>query len=765
MLTQSIFLAGLFLTSFASYTSAQHHDVVINPSERETKDYKTSRSTAITSHSNAIARKPISQQVPQLESSSKSQLPNVADTTPSAKPAFGKDLRKPDTETSSDGAIDALLIIDSSGSMKKTDPKRMRDQAARMFIRFLDERDRLGILQFDAEVKEIRPLSPVSEQAVLEMDKSISKISDDGGFTDLHAPTQAALDIFQKQGRKNVRKCVILLSDGKMDPHPSKGTGASLIERLFRVELPEFEREGITLYTLSLTDKADRALLEQLAHATGGLHWYAPTAESLHLRYSDLFLSLKTPQIIPLGKNSFEIDSGAKEATLYITRNDDESLRVIIQDPIGRRISSQNLVPDAKWYKAKMFDVITFKNPTPGVWLVLGIDNPQGYATLLTDLKLQVDWPYELLSYGDSMLVTTRLMQGDKPLDNAEMKQVLFYTYKIINTATNDVVDVGPLNDQGEKGDEKQDDGLYSRELTFSQPGDYKALISVTAPTFTRQRSISFSVSKEMISASFKSSQDRADDIMSGQFIVTLAPLAERLHNKSVQLRIRRQDKTNVSSIELQERTNDAGRPFVFSPQTSPSIFSAPGTYNAYAWVGGEDASDKKKEYRSSDIIFVIPEPPVLENQHQKPQPAEVTEEHAHQDEEVKQESPNNETESDTTTGVIGITCALIWVVALNLIFTPRFKSEGGATAINSKPFELSSDIAYALSDLRARSSESKRTLTQQELDLFNMSRAPLSDDSESVEITAIKSTDSKSTGNSTTTNDDDSNNSMDELA
>jgi Ca-activated chloride channel family protein len=47
-----------------------------------------------------------------------------------------------------DAGFDIILLIDSSGSMKQTDPRNYRKEAPKLFISLLDKDDRVGIMSF-----------------------------------------------------------------------------------------------------------------------------------------------------------------------------------------------------------------------------------------------------------------------------------------------------------------------------------------------------------------------------------------------------------------------------------------------------------------------------------------------------------------------------------------------------------------------------------------------------------------------------------------
>ena len=63
------------------------------------------------------------------------------------------------------GNIDVALVIDSSGSMKKTDPRSLRIPAAKLFISLLDSNDRAAVLSFSDKGHPIAGLPPVNNDA------------------------------------------------------------------------------------------------------------------------------------------------------------------------------------------------------------------------------------------------------------------------------------------------------------------------------------------------------------------------------------------------------------------------------------------------------------------------------------------------------------------------------------------------------------------------------------------------------------------------
>src|SRR5690606_15793206 len=120
--------------------------------------------------------------------------------------------------------------------------------------------------------------------------------------------------------------------------------------------------------------------LNRLAEQSDGISWYAPDVESIHLKFSDLFLALKKPQVAPLEGGGFEIDPTVREATFYINR-EGVTGDISLVAPMGEIYSSESFPPNVKWYRGKMFDVVTVASPLSGRWAIRGVENPAGFAT------------------------------------------------------------------------------------------------------------------------------------------------------------------------------------------------------------------------------------------------------------------------------------------------------------------------------------------------------------------------------------------------
>lgn len=396
--------------------------------------------------------------------------------------------------------VDAVLLLDASGSMRVTDPQQLREEGAKLFIQFLKPGDRLSIIAFDQEARIIRPLSAYERDQSDAITKNIAEVGNSGEYTDLLAGIKAAKELLEKEIRPDANPVIVLLSDGKMDPQPIMGSPMLRTTDLMNNYMPELKAKGIKVHTLAFSEQADKELLQQVALATEGQHWFTPSSEKVHESYADLFLVVKKPQMLPLTAKGFRIDANIEEATFYVNRDEGGDLHV--RTPGGKVFNSLDHPADIKWFRGQKFDVVTIIKPEVGDWQVEGLPSSEGFATVLTNLKLITDWPASI-NVGTPVLLQARLYEADKPIVLPEMSGATRFAAQIIPTdKVSEPILRESLFDDGTHGDKIARDGIFSYEVTFDEPGEHRLQIVSNAPTFERRQQILFRVKPRLVELS-----------------------------------------------------------------------------------------------------------------------------------------------------------------------------------------------------------------------------------------------------------------------
>ena len=150
-----------------------------------------------------------------------------------------------------------MLVIDRSGSM--SGPKiELAKEAAKKTLEVLQHSDKLGVIQFDSNPRELVRLQRASNR--LRITDLLSRLSPGGG-TNIFP----ALDLgYQKLAEVRAKvKHMILLTDGQSNP-----TGIlELVAQSYA--------EGITVSSVAVGMNSDQRLLMQIAEEGGGRYYYA----------------------------------------------------------------------------------------------------------------------------------------------------------------------------------------------------------------------------------------------------------------------------------------------------------------------------------------------------------------------------------------------------------------------------------------------------------------------------------------------------------
>ena len=400
--------------------------------------------------------------------------------------------------------LDVVLLLDSSGSMLITDPLNLRSEGIGLFVELLGEHDRVSLIAFDEKPTIIVPLNGRVDRDGFT--RSLKSIQTKGEYTDIGLAFEMAAQTLRKNGRDDSEKIIVLLSDGKFEPHPIRGQAEELKNALVEKVVPSELSNGIRTFALAFSLEADRGLLENISSKGGGLFWYTPTSEKIHESFADLLLAAKRPQITMMGEHGFFIDELVEEATFYVTK--ELGAQVTLVAPDNHRYHGVGDIPNIRWYRGKNFEVMTIKEPMAGSWRVVGANLDDGYATLLTKLSLDTKWPTFVVAE-EPTKIEANLMEGEKPLALSSMSALLTMKVQVSsNDKISEPIIEANLRDDGQHGDSSAQDGVYSAYLALPEHGRYRLKVIAESPTFEREQLLPFEVESQNLSLSRVTSKE-----------------------------------------------------------------------------------------------------------------------------------------------------------------------------------------------------------------------------------------------------------------
>jgi len=262
------------------------------------------------------------------------------------------------------------LILDSSGSMKKSDPHGMRKKAAGSIIELLDKQTAVFLVDFDNQARWLNPRE-WKDYSTAELIKALSKIDANGG-TEIGEGLNKMQKILQENQTHASNGAVLLLSDGKSNYHD---------------EARWFADHQIPIYTVSYKGIGNGQLLSSIAAQTGGHYIKAFDESDVLTAFEDFHYQLKgySPLLKFVGRIKqdevksvpFHSDYGAQ--TMSVTTSWlGSKIAVKLISPGGKPYTRSG--QKAQWNMGENYITTRIDNPTPGEWKaeLTGVEIPSG---------------------------------------------------------------------------------------------------------------------------------------------------------------------------------------------------------------------------------------------------------------------------------------------------------------------------------------------------------------------------------------------------
>ncbi len=232
--------------------------------------------------------------------------------------------------------INLLLVLDNSGSMYWDGSGKITNSenediwritfAKDAIISFLKEiknpRDRVGLFVFNVKIGSKTALTDDKVQIVKAL-AGTTRPPEEEAYTELYETLYQGIDYLRTAGG---RKVIIVLSDGQNfpmenNPHFSERYG-------LKGALYFAQREGISIFTIGLSKKADRKNLKFIAEETGGAYFSVYDPSQLEKLYNLIrdqvlneYLLTYTAGMVPAEKKLLKVgyqhEAGMEEVQRY----------------------------------------------------------------------------------------------------------------------------------------------------------------------------------------------------------------------------------------------------------------------------------------------------------------------------------------------------------------------------------------------------------------------------------------------------------------
>ncbi|GIP32008.1 hypothetical protein J2TS4_12180 [Paenibacillus sp. J2TS4] len=176
---------------------------------------------------------------------------------------------------------DYVLVMDTSESMKETDPDEQSLEAAKSLIGRMDKNMRAGILTFNENVAWVQKLTELKNNAAKsEVMAQLDAVASPIGGTDIGLALTEAIGHMTEEKLPGRKGAVILISDGYSEMDFDNVTAP-------------YKQEGIIIHTIGIGQPNEQGsrLLARIAEATGGTYQDVKQAELISDAFQNIDVS------------------------------------------------------------------------------------------------------------------------------------------------------------------------------------------------------------------------------------------------------------------------------------------------------------------------------------------------------------------------------------------------------------------------------------------------------------------------------------------
>ncbi len=321
------------------------------------------------------------------------------------------------------------LVLDASVSMNESDARALRYEAIRLFNNLLpNEGNSLGGVVFSTDVdREIGPQpvsGPEEKDAVV---RTLRDVPAPGGWTNIGAGLDRALDRLKEKGNAELPSVIILLSDGNTAMYSDELTNAAADVRDEAVR--RAVEENVPVYSICLNGNgtADLSEMERISGDTGGVFTEVRRAEDLNKVFEVFYELIYRSSSVTLADGVFPPD-GILNTPFEVPGFGVEEVNVVFQ---GSALEARLARPDGSVYDAELqrydtFSAIKLTDIIPGEWSLQtrGISGDRIRIEVIynTNLKvtLYMNREGDQLDPVEPVTFTARLSAGDFEAGNYE---------------------------------------------------------------------------------------------------------------------------------------------------------------------------------------------------------------------------------------------------------------------------------------------------------------------------------------------------------
>jgi len=397
--------------------------------------------------------------------------------------------------------IDVVLVIDTSGSMRETDPERIALEAATLFMDMMEtSHSRIGIVGFSGTIHSVMPLTPINELSIRNQIRNTLSSFVYHGWTDIGGAMRTAAEMIMESSHEaNNSPMILLFTDGRIE--------LALNQQNRTVEMSYDDAEWAVnavgdftpIYTIGLnydgTVNIDFLLdISQRTNATSNIIYDAALLPQIfneifasHIRTSITEMAVIEPTLDTYAEVIIPIDSPFVSEANIIMLSGRPITSVRLFDPSGREVLFDDYMYTLT--AANRFSMVKILTPMMGDWLLLiqGLPDDRITVNLIynytVDVAMFVDQPGRTTVLFDPTLPIVVTAELRSALSDFQKQLVLAESVATLNLfdMNQNLISAIPMEITG---------ASFVAEILLETPQNLHISAQVTHPGFTQSTAL-----------------------------------------------------------------------------------------------------------------------------------------------------------------------------------------------------------------------------------------------------------------------------------
>ncbi|MGC8894147.1 MAG: choice-of-anchor X domain-containing protein [candidate division WOR-3 bacterium] len=509
--------------------------------------------------------------------------------------------------TQEEQGVDIVMLMDESGSMKKLDPNRFADEAAKLLLdiaRLFGKEARVAVVSYGDGARVLMPFT-ILDSAYTGIKKSIGKLDRNAPLTDINSGLEVTYDLLEKRDGLN-QAFVVIMTDGEITERDiPQGTDIFAYKEKASRLAGNYNLRNWPIYTVAFT--TGTTIYKDLARQTGGDYYEVKGPSEVpdaYLKVFEDFLLRFVRRYHPVQQGGqteeLVIDESISEITIVTGKKKGETVELI--DPAGNPVEGERV-------KEKAYILIKVTKPMPGIWKVVFKDRGAVMYSIVIPKILKPADPE--LPIDEPVVVQVKLVPTEpgKPIFPQDFSGEAYLHYPDGRSES------FMLYDDGKHDDGMPNDGILGRSY-YSIPteGDYHITVVIrhkkTGSEIRVKKALKITY-KPKIVVSVENPGFIGEPMKVSAFVVNKGGRVFTRENYTVTATGPKFDVTTLTLLDNgtggDERANDGRYTALFADTKEPGRYSfkVQGDFEVQPLKPGEAVRNFKEEANAYDEVWL----------------------------------------------------------------------------------------------------------------------------------------------------------------